>query len=374
MNGIPLVRKLLFWTLQLLIALVVLELCARGDDWLTWQAPFWGEYDAEMLFVTDSLGYHLRPNGRFQKWQVNSHGFRGPEITVEKPAGVRRIITVGASETFGLYESPGKEFPAQLQSLLDQQRPGKYQVLNAGIPGISPSRIGHYFETWLRRFSPDIVIYYPTPSFILVPPEAPQAWTRQQESEPGFRFSPRIIAKIRDLYKRIAPQPVQTYVRQLLVERAVRSHPAGWVLASVPPERVGAFREALVGLAQLVRANGSEIVFATHGSRIARGDTKEERALLVAWRNQWPNRTEACLMEMEVRTNEVITELGARHQIPVADINSRIPKSAEYFADFVHFTDSGAALAARSLMSRVLEMEAALRRRVDPPSIDSATR
>ena len=294
MKLVALIRRLLFWTLQLLVALVVLELCARTDDLLTWQAPFWGEYSEEMLFVTDSLGYHLRPNGRFQKWQISSYGFRGPEITVEKPAGVRRIIAVGASETFGLYESRGKEFPAQLQYLLDQQRPGRYQVLNAAIPGISPSRIGHYFETWLHRFSPDIVIFYPTPSFILVPPEAPQTWKPQRNGDPGLRFSPRIISRTRDLYKRLAPQLVQTYVRRLLVDRAVRNQPADWVQSSVPPERVEAFRKALEGLAQVVRASGSEIVFATHANRIGRGDTREEQALLVAWRKQSPNRTEAC--------------------------------------------------------------------------------
>jgi len=363
------VKRSVFWVAQLVLALIVLELCARVDDLLTWQAPFRGDYSEEMLFVTDSLGYHLRPNGRFQKWHINSHGFRGPEITMEKPRGVIRVVTVGASETFGLYESPGMEYPAQLQALLEKERPGRYQVLNTAIPGISPSRIGYYFDTWLRKFSPDFVIYYPTPSFIMEAEEAPPAWKPQPTRDPGFQFKPRISGRFRDFYKRLAPQSVQTYVRQWLITRAVRNHPTDWVHSSVPPEKVAAFRKELEDLAQKVRAGGSEIIFATHANLIRSGDTEEERALLIAWRKLSPSKTESCLMETETRTNEVVTRLGVQYDIPVVDINTAIPKSSEYFADAAHFTDRGAALAAQAFLAKILKLESS---RVQKNSVDSA--
>ena len=347
------------WVLHALLALAVLEVCARADDVLTWGAPFWGDYSEEMLFVNDSLGYHLRPHGRFQKWQIDSFGFRGPEITMAKPAGVTRIVAVGASETFGLYESPGKEWPAQLQALLDSVRPGRYQVLNAAIPGISPSRIGRYFEAWLVRFAPDVVIYYPTPSFMLPPPSAPAATAAPRSSAAAAGapdFSPRIAAKALELYKRLAPAPVQTAVRQWLIDRAVRRHPPAWVLTSVPPERVEAFRAELVALAQLVRAHGAAFVLATHASRIARGENAEERDLLVAWRKLFPNLTASCLMETDSLADALVSGIGEGYRIPVADIARAVPKSSVYFADFEHFTDSGAALAARTVLEQILEL------------------
>src|SRR5205085_7947430 len=139
-------RYVRLFALHGILVLLSLETAARAQDTLRWRAPFFGEYNEEMLFVSDSLGYHLRPNGRFREWRIDSLGFRSPEVTKAKPPGVTRVIAVGASETFGLYEEAGKEWPAQLQTLLDSAMPGRYQVLNAAIPGISPDRITDYFK------------------------------------------------------------------------------------------------------------------------------------------------------------------------------------------------------------------------------------
>src|SRR5688572_3869912 len=88
------------------IFLAGLEIMARLDDSLTHGAPFLGRYDApSMLLDRDSLGIKGRANGKFEKWVLNAKGFRGPDPRVPKPAGKIRIVALGASETFGLYES-----------------------------------------------------------------------------------------------------------------------------------------------------------------------------------------------------------------------------------------------------------------------------
>ncbi|MFW6107998.1 MAG: hypothetical protein ACOC70_02240, partial [bacterium] len=75
--------------------LVVLELCARVDDRLRWGAPVVGHYSHRLLTVEDERGIHSRPGARFEKWELDEHGFRripgGPEITVQKPEGVIRV-------------------------------------------------------------------------------------------------------------------------------------------------------------------------------------------------------------------------------------------------------------------------------------------
>ena len=115
-----------------LIALFVfvLELGARLDDWIKLDVPLGAAYSHDDLHIADSLGPHNRPNAQFEKWRINSHGFRGPEISMEK-GDKTRVVVVGASEAFGLYESPGMEFVAQMQTMLDTKSPGDYQVINA---------------------------------------------------------------------------------------------------------------------------------------------------------------------------------------------------------------------------------------------------
>ncbi len=70
-----------------------------------------------VLFEEDSDGIHHNiPNAKYEKWEINSLGFRGKEIDLEKKEGQIRIACFGVSETFGVYESKDKEWPSQLLS------------------------------------------------------------------------------------------------------------------------------------------------------------------------------------------------------------------------------------------------------------------
>src|SRR5262245_16320664 len=110
-----LLRQIARWTLAGVLFLLAAEAASRLDDWLAYGTPVLANPDRGMdLTVQDEHGLHGRPLGRFKKWALNEAGFRGPEITETPAPGVTRIALLGASETFGLYESPGKEYPSQL--------------------------------------------------------------------------------------------------------------------------------------------------------------------------------------------------------------------------------------------------------------------
>ena len=65
--------------------------------------------------------------------RTNALGLRGPDVRDDDSI---RILTIGDSCTWGWRVPQGESYPAQLQQLLDQDYgPGRYQVLNAGIPG-----------------------------------------------------------------------------------------------------------------------------------------------------------------------------------------------------------------------------------------------
>ncbi len=90
---------------------------------------------------------------------TNNLGLRGKDITLAKPPGVRRILVLGDSYTFGVYVEDDEVYPALLENFL-QDRGFPVQVLNAGYAdGWSPDE--HY--AWLMdrgfAFSPDLVVY-----------------------------------------------------------------------------------------------------------------------------------------------------------------------------------------------------------------------
>ena len=59
------------------------------------------------IFYSDNLAYRYdkillnEPNQQFPTLNINSYGFRGPEITIEKPDNVYRIFFIGGSTAFG---------------------------------------------------------------------------------------------------------------------------------------------------------------------------------------------------------------------------------------------------------------------------------
>lgn len=374
-----LLKKLLRWAGFAVVFVAVLEVCARIDDRLTWGAPLRGHYSRRLLTVRDDLGIRGRPNGRFEKWQLNSLGFRGPEIEIEKPAGVIRVVVIGASEAFGLYESPGKEFPAQMQAMLDERHPGRYQVINAACAGMTLPRFISYFPAQIAPLKPDIVLIYPTPASYV----ATDAPTPKFDPPPGtperLPEEFRIVRKAEVLLKRFVPVAVQHRLRERAIVRVVSQHDARWVWEDVPSERVGLFRQHLADLIAVIQAAGVRVILATHANRFPADRTAwtaADQVQMSAWRRFHPRASESCLLEMERAGNRVVGELAREFNLPVADVacafdleverlasfwrflgvDWMVPAKSAYFADFSHFTDEGARVVAAEITREILRL------------------
>ena len=94
----------------------------------------------------------------------NSFGFRGPEISIEKPDDVFRIVCVGGSSTYGHTPSSDETtWPAQLQEMLNKgQDKKRVEVINGGFSGYNTFESLANFNFRLLPFDPDLVIVYHT--------------------------------------------------------------------------------------------------------------------------------------------------------------------------------------------------------------------
>ena len=87
--------------------------------------------------------------------QTNSFHMRGGEITFEKPAGTRRIVTVGDSFLFGWGVNNEDLLTRVLENKLDHT-----EVLNLGMSGYCASQQVERLKEEGLRFQPDIVLFF----------------------------------------------------------------------------------------------------------------------------------------------------------------------------------------------------------------------
>jgi lysophospholipase L1-like esterase len=147
------VRRLRTSLLGALLALLGLGaslLLAEGVARWRWEAPWY------QRLLTEQRGWQ-RPHHR-----LNRLGLRGPDVEMPKPAGVRRVLVLGDSFTYGLgVRDERAPFPAVLQRQLNSGWPrgrGAYEVVNGGISG---SLTGQWVELLQRigpQLEPDVVL------------------------------------------------------------------------------------------------------------------------------------------------------------------------------------------------------------------------
>jgi len=109
------------------------------------------------------LTFELRPEAVARaevEYRVNALGLRGPETTIEKPAGVRRIAVLGDSIAFGYWVRDEQGFARQLERLLNDGRTStdRVEVLNFGVPGYNLEQELEALRVKALLFEPDVVV------------------------------------------------------------------------------------------------------------------------------------------------------------------------------------------------------------------------
>lgn len=333
--------------LRVLIGLVIFalagEMCARLDDFIAYGAPLWGSYNNERLYERDQIGQRGKPEARYKKWQLNSLGYRGPELR----EGSIRIICIGASETFGLYEAAGEEYPRQLERDLNAYAGEEmFQVVNVAYPGETVATSILRAPGIIETIHPRYVFVYPSPaSYIWLPWIHPQAAAAPAAAGKG-NFDFRILDRAHTALKASLPEHLQTWLRQ----REIDADAAKYVVMDrVPEENVLRYRTDLAALVNEYRSRGVEPILVTHANPFGEYPLNPDYGLLTSWRKFYPMLTENGFINMERRMNDAMRRLAAEEHIRLVDAAREISPSRQNFADFCHFTTQGAGLMAKHL-------------------------
>jgi lysophospholipase L1-like esterase len=330
------------------------EIASRLDDWIRYGTPLLVSPSRERdLVQAEPWGCRGRPGGQFRKWKLDSDGFRetpsGPGVGPHSP----RLLVLGASETFGLYESPDQEYPAQLARLLQKKEPCR--VINASMAGITLKSLVVYWDHWAGNFHADRVLIYPTPQFYLdnEPPQLPKSPAEKvEDSRPSAAFRPRLLDRGRDLYHQL-PEWLKAYREEWVIRREAAGQGDGWLFTTVPEDRLSLFEDDLVRLVAHIRERGAEPVLLTHAASACSPPRTEDETYIRRMRMFFPRATPSTLLAFEQRANDVIRRLAKKEGLFLIDVDRELSGRHELFADLFHFNDAGAAKMAELLADRL---------------------
>jgi hypothetical protein len=111
-------------------------------------------------YVPNETRRDIDEHGTLFKVTINSRGFRGGEFTDEKRPGTVRVLTLGASSTFGYHDRDDETYPHYLQQMLNERcKSNAYEVINLGIPHLTADNIYSLFIAEGLPLNPDIVTF-----------------------------------------------------------------------------------------------------------------------------------------------------------------------------------------------------------------------
>lgn len=292
---------------------------------------------------------------------TNSLGFRGAEPPAD-PDSVLTIMTIGGSTTECVYLSDGHSWTDVLgQELGKSFHP--FWINNAGLDG--HSTFGHLvlLDSIARmRAKPKVAL------FLIgindVGHDAPTAldttlYRRYSVRElwRGAVTHSELLALGVDIYRYrqarrqglIQGEAFSMKDRQIDLrtsERREVSESEGARLVELHREHyVPAYAERVNQLVQRSRANGIEPILITQPLLL--GPAVDDVTGVKLGELAWGETNGAVIWQVLELYNDAVRSEGKQEGVLVVDLARQLPKSSRYFYDYVHYTNAGAALAAR---------------------------
>lgn len=328
-----------------------LEFGTRLDERIRLGMPMLSSASSvEDIITIDATGGRGVPGAQYRQFAINSIGLRGPEPTPGRP----RILVVGASETFGLTEPSGKEYPRQLQDSL-AARGCVVDVFNGGLPGFSLPTASLSYRSRLRALGASVVVLYPTPVQYLEMERPVFRAPRAPRQAPSLVAQVRFVRRLRDHAKGLLPDAALTVLRrrEMNVAQGLMAGVTPW--AQVPADRLMAYQEDLGAFLDTIRADGTRALVMTHANAFP-GNAVPDTTLLVAWAKFYPRAGLHVLPEFDRVANRAAQALSRARGVATLDLAATMDTVTprDVFADFSHFTVRGSGIVAGALARQLL--------------------
>jgi len=311
----------------------------------------------EEMYVADPLiGKTLRPNfilrGGVTEVRINSLGFRGPEITLDKPPGVCRVLCLGDSVLFsGGVPNDSYLLTARLENHLRTLLGREVQVINAGVPGYSIESSAKLYEHRCRRLSPDVVVVCQVVNDLTGALGRAAAGPQGGKAgRPGLGLTVGLrLAEWRD--KNFL---IYHLVRKNLTTRLSPLGTGAKCLETLPLEVTDPYEAELTRLVGLARRDGCQVALCTAWKAFSPAQPRQQQhELATPFFLILPNVSLPALYEGFDRFNAAVRGVAQAQGALLVDLAELIPPDPQLFSDPTHLSAAGHALAGELLAEQL---------------------
>jgi len=302
--------------------------------------------------------------------KTNAFGWRGPQISLNRPPATIRVAFLGASTTVSNHGYPFS-YPEYVGNWLNvwarsQHLPLNFEIINAGHEGYNSADISALVRDDLLAVDPDIVVYYEGSNqfwpldFI----ELPEG-QRPSKPEKTFRSPPWVLAHFA-VARRL----------EFIVERILESggEPQKPVTTLEWPKALNEFNpditnpkklplrlpQILSDLLEIKRnldsihstfAISSFIWLAYDGMRL---DLPHQQPIYSYLNDTWWPYRYSEIRRMADFQNRVFKNFAVNNRLPFFDIAHVFPQDSELFSDAIHMLEPGIKLQAWLVMQQLM--------------------
>lgn len=201
-------------------------------------------------------------------YRLNRHGFRGPEFDITKAPNVIRIVTLGASSTYGFGLRDQETYAQQLQDRLNEEcrTSNRFEVINLGVPHLTSRMILALFLAEGLALKPDFVTFYEGINDASTSPGAVLAENIRNASRSNWLMNEAYYLLI-PLYRSIRDRSMFLLVVDNAIQTSSRST-LEQVKAHRSPERVTHYLENLRAIRDAAAANGAKFIAVSQQVRL----------------------------------------------------------------------------------------------------------
>ena len=320
-------RRLVLLAVACVASLLALEGAVRLRHW--WKH---GTFGAIYDFVLDEeSGLRIPPSGRHGPIEIDSRGFRSPELTVPKPAGTLRVAFLGGSTTY-CAEASGNDatWPAQVVARLRAALPKQtIDWVNGAAAAFTVEHMRKSLEFRVAKLQPDVIVLY--------------------EATNDLAQDSRAAAKAQGVWK----GPAEDWLEDRSMLWAIlkrnflmRSSGAGTESSghvTFDADAAGkVYEERVVDLIERSKQVAPVVAIATFSHRVRpEQDAAARREACQSALYYMPFMTPDDILAGITAYNAAIRRAAARTGALLIDGEHTIPADGEHFNDSVHLKDAG---------------------------------